>query len=75
MGHGIDPRSAPRRSGRRSGRHRPSTCPRALSALVRQRIDAHYRKAHGGRAPRPAAPEGGARLKETACSTERIGSL
>ena len=40
MGHGIEPRSTPRRSVRRSERCRPSTDPRTVPAVVRQRIDA-----------------------------------
>jgi hypothetical protein len=35
--------------------------PRTLPAVVRRRIEAHDREAHGGR-----APEGGARMEETA---------
>ncbi len=77
MGRGIDPRSAPTSAGRRSGRRRPSTDPRIPLAVVRQRIEAHHRKAHGGRAPRPegrAAPEGGTRVEETARARDRTGS-
>lgn len=77
MGHGIDPRSAPRRSGRRSGRRRPSTDPRTLPAVVRQRIEAHRRKAHGGRISRPeggVAAEGGKRMEETARGTGQTGT-
>ena len=46
----------------------------ALPAVVRQRIEAHHRKAHGGRASRPeggVAAEGGKRMKGTAHATGR----
>ena len=77
MGHGIDSRSASRRSGCRSGWHQPSTGPRTLPAGMRRQIEAHHWKAHGGRAPRPegrVALEGGVRLKETARGIGQAGS-
>ena len=46
----------------------------ALPTVVRQRIEAHHRKAHGARASRPeggVAAEGGKRMKETAYGTVR----
>ena len=67
MGHGIDPPSAPQRSGRR----RLSTALRTLPAAVERRIDTHDQEAHGRRAPRP---EGGARLEEMVHRTRRTGS-
>ena len=74
MGHGIDPRSAPRSSGRR----RASTGSHTLPSKVEGRIAAHAQKAYGGGSPRPegrVALEGGVRLEETARGIGQAGSL
>lgn len=77
MGHGIDPRSGPRREGGRSGRRRSSTDLRTLPTVVRQRIEGHCQKVRGGRTCWPegqATPGGGACVEETVRGTGRTGS-
>jgi hypothetical protein len=77
MGHGIDSRSASRRSRCRSGWHQPSTDPRTMSAGMHRRIEPHHWKAYSRQAlptEGRVALEGEVRLEERAHGTGQAGS-